>query len=331
MTQASSPTIALDVHAHLAPVMPGRLADLDGASWDEAARVMHIDDHAVEMKLLFDPAALVAWMDRNGVARAWISAPPPLYRQQLRGEAGRVWADYLNHGLAAIAAGSAGRLEALFHLPTQDPEVAEQIATAALGEGHARFSMPTGTGDDRTLGAPAFEGLWRLLDGAGAFVFMHPGECTDGRLRSFYLANLLGNPYESSIALAHLVFAGVLRRYPNMTLCFAHGGGLAPMVAGRWERGHATARPGLDPAGSAPAGQLRKVYVDCICHSEPAVRLAESVFGQDKVVFGSDWPFPMGLIEPDEQLRDFAEERRTRCCSANPLRLLERLAECDNR
>ncbi|MEP7004736.1 MAG: amidohydrolase family protein [Sphingomonas bacterium] len=325
MTQPSGPKIVLDVHAHLAPVVAERLAELDGVDWDETASVMHVDGHALAMKKLFEPAELLAWMGSNNVERAWISAPPPLYRQQLRGKAARDWAGYLNQGLAAIAEESSGRLEALFHLPTQDPEVATQIVAAALADGHLLFSMPTGTGDDRTLGDPAFDPLWRLLDRAGAFVFMHPGECADGRLRAFYLSNLLGNPYESSVALAHLVFAGVLERYPGMMLCLAHGGGLAPMVAGRWERGHATARPGVDRAISAPTQQLRNVHVDCICHSEPAARLAEEIFGSDRVVFGSDWPFPMGLIEPHEQLRSFDAERRSRYVSGNPLQLLERL------
>lgn len=325
MTQHADSHIVLDVHAHLAPVKAVRLADIVGVEWDAAASIMHVDGHAVGMKKLFEPAELLAWMDRNRVERAWVSAPPPLYRQQLGGGAARGWADYINQGLAEIAAESFGRIQALFHLPTQDPAVATQIASAALAEGHKLFSMPTGTGDDRGLSDAGFEVLWQVLDRAGAFVFLHPGECADGRLRAFYLSNLLGNPYESSVALAHLVFAGVLQRYPAMTLCFAHGGGLAPMAAGRWDFGHATARPGIDPAGPTAAQQLPGVHVDCICHSEPAAVLAEATFGQEHVLFGSDWPFPMGLIEPHEQLQDFAAERRSRYLTGNPRRLLSQL------
>ena len=326
MTEVCRTSIALDVHAHLVPVVEERLAEFGGLEWDGTARVMHVDGHAVTMKPLFDPAQLLAWMDRNAVERAWISAPPPLYRQQLKGNDASAWTGYLNEGLKAIASAASDRLDALFHLPTQDPEVAAGIAVAAIADGHLLFSMPTGTGDERTLGDPAFDALWAALDEAGAFVFLHPGECADGRLRAFYLSNLLGNPYESSVAIAHLVFAGVLQRYPAMRLCFAHGGGLAPMVAGRWARGHATARPGIDPDSTAPADLLRRIHVDCICHSEPAAALADETFGHDKIVFGSDWPFPMGLIEPHEQLDGFDAERRARYFSDNPRLLLERLS-----
>lgn len=331
MTDAGLTPIALDVHAHLAPVVEAGLADFAGVEWDREARVLHVDGHAVGMKPLFDAAQLLAWMDRNAVEKAWISAPPPLYRQQLIGVDARAWANAMNDGLAVVAARSEGRLQALFHLPTQDPSVAAGIAAAAITRGHLLFAMPTGTGDDRTLDDPAFEALWATLDKAGAFVFLHPGECADGRLRSFYLSNLLGNPYESTVAIAALVFGGVLQRHPSIRLCFAHGGGLAPMVAGRWQRGHGTARPGIDPAAPAPDALLRRIHVDCICHSEPAAALAETTFGPDKVVFGSDWPFPMGLVEPHEQLGSFEKGRRARFLSDNPRRLLEQIgADADD-
>lgn len=325
MTDPGLPAIALDVHAHLAPVVPDQLAVIDGVSWDEAARLLHVDGHTVGVRPLFEPGQLLAWMDRNRVEHAWVSAPPPLYRQHLQGAPARDWADYLNGALAAIADASAGRLGALFHLPTQDPDMACSIAEAAIDGGHRRFSMPTGTGDERGLSDPAFEPLWRALDRSNGFVFLHPGECADGRLQAFYLSNLLGNPYESTVALAHLAFARVPERFPGMTLCLAHGGGLAPMVAGRWERGFATARPGVNLAGPGPTSQLGRVYVDCICHARAALDLADEVFGADKVVFGSDWPFPMGLIDPAGQLADCARAQRERYLTSNPRGLMRRL------
>lgn len=324
--------IVLDVHAHLVPVPGDRLNAFAGVAWDDAAAVMHVDGHAIATKGLFQSEALLAWMDENLVTEAWISAPPPLYRQHLRGSEAHVWVEYINQGLDAIAARSGGRLKALLHLPTNDPTLAATIARQAIANGHFRFSMPTGTGDERTLGDRTFEPLWAALNQAGAFVFFHPGECADGRLRSFYLGNLLGNPYESSVAIAHLIFAGVLERHPDITMCFAHGGGLAPMLAGRWQRGHETARPGVDTTRQAPLQLLRGIYADCICHNETAAALAEEAVGGGNVLFGSDWPFPMGLTEPHRQLQGYAPERRNRYLADNPRRLLERMrkARCES-
>lgn len=316
-------TIALDVHAHLIPVVTEKLAAFEGVSWDGEA--MTIDGHKVGMKSIYKPEALTKWMADNGVEHAYVSAPPPLYRQQLRGAEALAWAAYINDGLFDIAAKSEGKLTALVHLPTEDPESAIAIARDYAGRGHAHFAMPAGTGDERTLGMPEFEPLWAVLDAARAFVFFHPGECGDGRLKSFYLTNLLGNPYESTVALGHLIFAGVLERHPGIVPCFAHGGGLLPMVAGRFERGFDTARPGVDVSRAAPSKVIPGIYVDCICHSEAAAMHAEATFGAERVVFGSDWPFPMGLVEPHAQLADYAPERRQRYFEINPAALRARL------
>lgn len=314
--------IVLDVHAHLIPVMEDRLADIAGVNWDKAAEAMTIDGHTVGLKAIFRPEALLKWMDENGVEHAYISAPPPLYRQHLRGPDARVWADYTNDGLSIIAAGSGGRMSMLAHLPTENPDLAVEIARGEVQQGRKLFAMPAGTGDERTLGMDVFEQLWAVLDAARAFVFFHPGECGDGRLKSFYLTNLLGNPYESTVALAHLVFSGVLQRYPDIVPCFAHGGGLLPMVAGRFERGFGTARPGLDTNRAAPSRIIQGIYVDCICHDQAAAIHAEATFGENHVLFGSDWPFPMGLIEPHSQLAGYEPERRNRYCQTNPASLL---------
>lgn len=318
------PEIALDVHAHLAPVVPDLLAHFDGVEWDADRRFLTVDGHAVGIKSLFDPDALRSWMASNGVAHAWISVPPPLYRQQLRGVQSRAWSEYLNDGLFQLAGTSGGLFSALIHLPTEEPGLAAELADDWIEHGHRLFAMPAGTGDERTLGDADFEPLWTALDAAKAFVFFHPGECADGRLKSFYLTNLLGNPYETTVAIGHLVLSGVLERHPRIVPCFAHGGGLVPSVAGRWERGYATTRPGIKTDLLAPSALLSRIMVDCICHSEAAAEHADRTFGADNVVFGSDWPFPMGLVEPHRQLTKFSEERRNRYLNENPKRLVAR-------
>ncbi len=314
--------IALDIHAHLAPVFPDDLHTVEGVTWDAAAKVLTVDGHPVGMKPLFDPAALVQWMDRNNIAQALISIPPPLYRAHLQGTAARAWNDYANRGLQRIADDDPERLLPLPHLPLQAPEIAADIARDWIGRGHRRFGAPAGGHGEQVLSDPAYERLWQILDKAGAFVFFHPGECADGRLSAFYLSNLLGNPYETAVAIGHLAFGGVFERYPRITFGFAHGGGVAAMLAGRFERGFATARPGIDTKAQLPRHVLRNVCVDCIVHDDNALTLAEQVFGAENILFGSDWPFPMGLIEPHDQLATLTPERRKRVFCDNPDRLL---------
>jgi aminocarboxymuconate-semialdehyde decarboxylase len=315
--------IALDVHAHLAPVFPDDLDSVEGVAWKAEAGVLSVDGHDVGMKPLFDPPALVAWMARNKVEHAWISIPPPLYRMHLRGDDARNWVRYANRGLQRIADAHPEQLSPLPHLPLQDPQIANDTAKEWIARGHRRFGAPSGGHGEQVLSDTAYEPLWRALNDAGAFVFFHPGECADGRLSAFYLSNLIGNPYETAVAIGHLSFGGVFERYPDIRFCFAHGGGVLPMLAGRFERGFATARPGIDTKAASPRKLFRNVCVDCIVHDPAALALAEDVFGESQVVFGSDWPFPMGIVEPHQQMAAIEPQRRRRIFCDNPERLIK--------
>jgi len=315
--------IVLDVHAHLAPVFPDELSGIAGVEWKADAKILNVDGHDVGMKPLFDPPALVAWMDRNNVGTAWISIPPPLYRAHLQGEEARAWVTYANNGLRRIADQYPDRLSPLPHLPLQAPEIAVEIAQEWTARGHNRFGTHSGGHGEQVLSDPAYEPLWQALNAAHAFVFFHPGECADGRLTAFYLSNLIGNPYESAVAMGHLQFAGVFERHPGIKFCFAHGGGVMPMLAGRLERGFDTARPGIETKAASPRKMFRNICVDCITHDADSLLLAEQVFGPSQVVFGSDWPFPMGLMEPHEQMKLIDVNRRQRIFCDNPERLLK--------
>ena len=314
--------IALDIHVHQIPIDPERLAALPGVQWHADAGAIEIDGHKVAFASLFKPAALIEWLGANAIGQAWVSIPPPAYRQQLDATASRQWIDYLNNGLHALCARHKDRLHPLNHLPVEHPRLCAEMAWEAIGRGVKRFSMSAGTATT-ILSSTDYTPLWVALSGARAFLLLHPAELMkDVRLDAFYLNNLIGNPYETGLAAAHLVYGRVLERFPDMTICLAHGGGAAAMVAGRLQRGLETQRPGIDRAMLAPAEALRRFTVDCILHSPSALELAEHCFGREHIVFGSDWPFPMGLPKPHEQLANVAAETRQRILVDNPRALV---------
>lgn len=287
--------IALDVHAHLAPVIPERLAALPDVQWHDHPPRLTLDGHAIGIADLYFPDRLLRWMDEHAVERALISVPPPLYRQQLDERAAEDWAEYLNDGLLDIAADHADRLQALLHLPLEHPALALRLQQRHAGSAAAGVALAAG-GEPRILYSdPAFTPLWQALEAQGAFVFLHPGSCADGRLGTFYLENLLGNPIETGVAAAHLVMAGVPQRFPRLRICLAHAGGAFTSLVGRLEHGFETRRAGVDLAVERPLQAARRLYADCIAHHPSALRMARDVFGADHLLFGSDWPFPMGL------------------------------------
>jgi aminocarboxymuconate-semialdehyde decarboxylase len=292
------PAITLDTHTHLVPD-----AALDGfAGVAREGGTLVIDGHALGMRALFQPQALLDWMAKHDVARAWVSAPPPTYRQHLAESESRAWCAALNRGLATICAPH-DALVAMAHLPVEHPSLAAEIVRDEAARGQRRFSMPAGV-PGRMLSEAAYAPLWAALEAARGVLLLHPGDTPDSRLESFYLGNLAGNPQETGIAGVHLVLGGVLQRHPGLRVILAHAGGTLPMLAGRLERGAATARPGLDATLERPLVSLRRLYADPMAHHPLGLALAAEVFGEGHIVFGSDWPFPMGLPDPASQLAD---------------------------
>ena len=109
--------IALDIHCHLAPLDPPRTAGMPGISWDEAGRLITIDGYQLAAPSVYRVEALIAWMDENGVGRAWISIPPPLYRLELGPVEAEAWTACVNRALAD-AAGVATVLNAAYAIWT---------------------------------------------------------------------------------------------------------------------------------------------------------------------------------------------------------------------
>lgn len=316
--------IVLDVHAHLLPLGPAGVEGLAGVEWAAEGHLV-LDGAALRNRDIYDPAKLLAWMDRHRIAQAWISPPPTAYRPQLEPDAAHAWACTVNRAMAACAA-SHGALRAMAQLPVYHPAAAVSVAHEALAAGHRLFSMAAGDARrGRMLSDDAYRPLWELLDDARAFLLLHPAGACDRRYARFSLTNLLGGPVETAIAAAHLAMSGVLERYPDITMCLAHGGGGTAAVAGRLARGQDTGRDGAYLGGERIRTALQRFCVDCITHDADALQLVASVFGKDRVLFGSDWPFDMGLKDAGAALRDTPPELLQQLAVANPEALLARL------
>ncbi|SEO66089.1 aminocarboxymuconate-semialdehyde decarboxylase [Rhodospirillales bacterium URHD0017] len=323
MSPAGEERIALDVHAHLAPVLKDRIGAIAGVSWNDADGTMTIDGYTLAAKSVYRPEALVAWMDENRVERAWISIPPPLYRVALDAKATREWVLYVNDGLDALAATFPDRLSPLYHLPVTQPTLAAEIVAVRARTSRPRFAMPAGSQDHKViLSDVGFAPLWAALNVARAFLFLHPCKGCDPRYEPFYLHNLLGSPVETALAAAHLAMSGVLERHPDMTVCLAHAGGASAAVAGRLERGQVTGRPGADTGAQKARLAFKRFCIDCIAHDADALKLAAAMHGPDHILFGSDWPFSMGLPDPHKQLADTDATLRRQIFHDNPRRFL---------
>jgi aminocarboxymuconate-semialdehyde decarboxylase len=265
-----------------------------GVHWREDERVLQVDDHRVGIRELFEPRRMIDWMDQREVRRALVSIPPPLYRQHLEAARALRWATYLNEELSGICAEHATRLGALHYLPMEHLDTLLPLVEAGARHGVEGYTLAAGGHESIVYSNRSYEPLWNALNQHSSFVFLHPGKCCDGRLNRFYLENLVGNPYETGVAAAHLVMAGVPARFSSIRFCLAHAGGVFPALVGRLQRGFDTSRPGVDVSVERPRDSARRFYVDSISHDASCLRMVQDVLGPDRILFGSDWPFPMG-------------------------------------
>jgi aminocarboxymuconate-semialdehyde decarboxylase len=121
-----------------------------------------------------------------------------------------------------------------------------------------------------------------------------------GRLQNYYLANMLGNPFDTAICAANLVFGGVLDRFPRLTFVLPHAGGAVPYLAGRLQHGQRV-RPETRGVAARPFMEyLRRFYYDTITHDVMLLRFLVDLVGVDRVMLGSDYCFDMGYERPRE-------------------------------
>ena len=128
---------------------------------------------------------------------------------------------------------------------------------------------------------------------------MHPDGFTEARrFANHYFANVIGNPLDSTVALHHLIFGGVLRDYPNLKLVVAHGGGFLPAYSGRIDHA-ASARPDCcEQISRMPTTYLKRVYFDALVYTHHQLEYLVEEYGADHILMGTDYPADMGEIDP---------------------------------
>jgi aminocarboxymuconate-semialdehyde decarboxylase len=203
-----------------------------------------------------------------------------------------------NDEIAAEVNRHHGRFLGLAGVPLQAPELAAAELKRAMTSLGLRGAMIGSNVNGRNLDDPALAPFWAAAEALGAFIFVHPhaGAAAE-RLGSYYLKNLVGLPFETTIAGACLVFGGVLERHPGLKVCLSHGGGFVPYQAGRFRHGFDVRPEPKVNLKHAPEQSIGLLLYDTILHSRHTLEFLISSVGAAQVLLGSDYPFDMGNLD----------------------------------
>jgi len=218
---------------------------------------------------------------------------------------GAAWSRLQNEALAAALHAAPGAHRGLATVPLQDPSVAAAELRVAVKDLGLRGAMVDPNALGRPLGDQAFDPFWRAAADLAAPVVLHPFllEAVE-RFGHHYLHNLVGYPFETTLAAASLILGGTLDRFPGLSVVLVHGGGFLPYHIGRFDRAH-EARPEarVNDAG-IPSGYLRRFLYDTLVQRPEALRYLVQLVGHDRVMLGSDHPFWLGDPNPLRVVRD---------------------------
>lgn len=294
----------VDCHAHLVP------PDLLAAIRKDAAKFPNVrpteDGGSLALafaggkptrpvsKPLSDIAARVAWMAAQGIDKQVVGGWVDMFGYELPGAEAEAWSRLANDCLLA-AAKAEPRFVPLATVPLGDGARAASVLKDAVKAGFAGAmigTLPRGVGS--TLDGADLAPFWQAADETGAVIHIHPSfDAGDARVNDFGLANGLGRITDAAVAVARLICAGHVTRYKTVKFFAPMGAAALPFVLGRLKR-NAAITPGIGD----PVEALSRIYTDTILHDARVLKFVVEMMGTDRLMMGSDMPFPIGDTEP---------------------------------
>lgn len=314
MCELTSRNFTIDIHTHILPRdIPnfrerfgyGGFISLDH-HMPSCARMMKDETFFREVGAnCWDPAARLLDCEQHSVDVQVLSTVPVMFSYWAKPKDTLEVARFLNDHIAEICVKQPKRFVGLGTVPMQSPDLAIQELIRCKEIGLKGIEIGTHV-NDWNLDAPELFPFFEACQDLDMAVFVHPWDMmAKEKMPKYWLPWLVGMPMETSLAICSMIFSGVFQKFPNLRVAFAHGGGSFPSTIGRIEHGF-NVRPDLVAVDNNvnPRDYLGKFWLDSLVHDDKMLEYIVELVGEDKVALGTDYPFPLGELQPGKLIHD---------------------------
>ncbi|MES2835934.1 MAG: amidohydrolase family protein [Bacteroidota bacterium] len=289
--------IHLDHHKHCCAKMmrdDGKFfREIEDNCWSAEQRIKECDEHKVHVQVLSTvPVMFSYWAKPQDCLEVSV---------------------FLNNHIAYIVKKHPKRFIGLGTVPLQDVSLAIQELKRCKEIGLVGVQIGTNV-NQKNLSEPEFFAFFEACQKLEMAVFIHPWEMMgEADMQKYWLPWLVGMPAETARAIASMIFSGVFEKLPKLKVAFAHGGGSFPATIGRIQHGF-DCRPDLVAIdnNNAPKNYLGKFWIDSLVHDKQTLDFVINVMGKDKVALGTDYPFPLGELQPGKLINEMPYDDKTK-------------------
>ena len=279
----------------------------------------------------------IADMDRLGVDMQLLTVFGDYVKYHWDIEHSKKVAKQVNDEIASMVDDYPDRFIGLGTTPLQDADASVEELERAVNDLGLKGVTIKDHINGQTLDEPMFYPFWEAAERLGAVVEIHQGDTVvSHRITKYFLENTVGNLVERTLTFGALVQGGIIDRFPKLKICLLHGGGYVAFGIARMDKGWKAARldymeeysAGEDASqmiSKPPSSYLDSFYYDCSTSSEQTLRFLIDTVGIERVVFGTDYPCPMEIVDAVNWvngLESLTENEKEAILSKNPARML---------
>jgi aminocarboxymuconate-semialdehyde decarboxylase len=310
----------IDIHSHFLPKELPSFKDKFGYGGfielrydkEKSCTHMHRDDgtffRTIETNCI-DAKARLRDLDEHNINIQVLSTVPVMFNYFTKPDDGEFLSRFLNDNLKEAVDFAPKRFIGLGTIPLQSADHAIRELERCKTECQFPGVQIGSHINDWNLNAKELNPFWEAAQDLEMSVLVHPWDMLGkDQIPEYWLPWLVGMPAETARAICYMIFGGVFEKFPKLKVCFAHGGGSFPMTVGRIQHGF-DVRPDLCAVdnNNPPRDYIGKFYIDSIVHDPNALKYVVDLMGADKIMLGSDSPFPLGELSPGKLIENHTE------------------------